>query len=71
MAKYKEGDLVQWQWGEGTAEGKVQSYFEQKTTRKIKGTEVTRNGTNHNPAYYIKQDDGDAVLKLESELETS
>lgn len=68
MAKFKEGDSVKWDWGSGTAEGKVQSSFEKKTTRKIKGNEVTRNGTKDNPAYYIKQEDGDTVLKLESEL---
>lgn len=71
MAKYKEGATVKWNWGSGTAEGKVQSSFEKSTTRKIKGNEVTRNGTKDNPAYYIKQDDGDAVLKLESELESA
>jgi len=71
MAKYKEGSKVKWNWGSGTAEGKVQSLFEKSTTRKIKGSEVTRNGTKDNPAYYIKQEDGDAVLKLESELKTS
>ncbi len=69
MAKFKEGDSVQWNWGNGTGEGKIQSSFEEKTTRKIKGNEVTRKGTKDNPAYYIKQNDGDAVLKLESELD--
>ena len=68
MAKYSENDNVKWEWGNGTATGKVQSYFEEKTTRKIDGTEVVRNGSKENPAYYIKQEDGSAVLKLESEL---
>lgn len=69
MTKFKEGDSVKWNWGNGTGEGKVQSSFEKSITRKIKGSEVTRNGTKDDPAYYIKQEDGDAVLKLESELE--
>lgn len=68
MAKYNEGDQVKWNWGNGSATGEVQSSFEKKTTRKIQGQEITRHGSKDNPAYYIKQDDGDAVLKLESEL---
>lgn len=69
MASFSEGDNVKWEWGNGYGKGKVQSVFEEKTTRKIKGTEVTRNGTSDDPALYIKQDDGDAVLKLGSEVE--
>lgn len=63
-----EGDKVEWDWGDGTATGTVQSTFEQKTTRKIDGTEVTRNGTKNDPAVYIEQGDGGHVLKLASEL---
>ena len=68
MAKIGKGDKVKWSWGDGTATGKVQSTFTRKTTRKIKGSEVTRNGTKDDPALYIKQEDGDAVLKLASEV---
>ena len=68
MAKYKEGQQVSWNWGEGTAKGKVQSVFEKKVTRTIKGEEIVRKGSKDNPAYYIQQEDGDNVLKLESEL---
>lgn len=64
-----EGDEVTWAWGDGHGSGVVQSVFAEKTTRKIKGTEVTRNGTKDDPALYIKQEDGDAVLKLASEIE--
>lgn len=71
MANYSEGDSVKWSWGNGEATGKVQSVFAEKTTRKIKGTEVTRNGSKDDPALYIKQQDGDAVLKLASEVEKS
>ena len=66
---YSEGDKVKWKWGDSYAEGKVQSVFEKKTTRKIKGNEVTRNGSSDDPALYIEQDDGDHVLKLASEVE--
>lgn len=68
MAEISEGDTVEWDWGNGTGTGKVQSRFPEKTTRTIKGSEVTRNGTKDDPALYIEQDDGDNVLKLASEV---
>lgn len=71
MSNIEEGDTVQWAWGNGTATGKVQSVFAEKTTRTIKGSEVTRNGTKSDPALYIKQEDDDAVLKLASEVHKS
>ena len=64
-----EGDNVKWNWGGNTATGKVKSKFTEKTTRKIKGTEVVKHGSDDNPALYIEQDDGDTVLKLASEVE--
>lgn len=71
MAKISEGDSVKWKWGDGYGTGEVRSSFPEKTTRTIKGTEVTRNGTKNDPALYIKQEDGDAVLKLASEVEVA
>ncbi|NNE53987.1 MAG: DUF2945 domain-containing protein [Sulfitobacter sp.] len=68
MADISEGDKVEWDWGDGTATGTVQSTFEQKTTRTIKGNEVTRDGSKDDPALYIEQSDGDNVLKLTSEV---
>ena len=68
MANISEGDKVEWDWGDGTAQGTVQSTFTEKTTRKIKGNEVTREGTQDDPALYIEQSDGDNVLKLASEV---
>lgn len=69
MSRMKEGTTVKWKWGDSFAYGKVKSVFTRKTTRKIKGTEVTRNGTEDNPALYIEQEDGGHVLKLQSETE--
>ena len=42
--------------------------YNQKITLKIKGTEVTRDADDDNPAYRIEQSDGDEVLKSHSEL---
>ncbi len=50
------GDTVEWNWGEHTASGTV------------KGTEVTRDASDDEPAYLIEQDEGDEVLKSAGEL---
>ncbi|WP_370400263.1 DUF2945 domain-containing protein [Sulfitobacter sp. JB4-11] len=68
MATYSEGDKVEWDWGDGTGTGTVQKTYTQKITRKIKGSEVTRDGSDDDPALFIEQDDGDEVLKLSSEV---
>ncbi len=69
MPKYNQGDNVKWNWGSGTASGTVQESFTERVTRTIKGNEVVRDADADNPAYLIEQDDGDRVLKSESELE--
>jgi hypothetical protein len=65
---YQKGDYVEWTWGKGTATGKVQEKFITKVTRLIKGSEITRNATKDAPVYLIEQEDGNEVLKSESEL---
>lgn len=65
----KKGTQVKWKWGNGTAEGKVEETYIEKVTKTIKGNEVTRDGEEGNKALYIKQEDGSAVLKSESEVE--
>lgn len=68
MSGYEEGTSVEWDWGTGTARGKVRRRFTSKVTTTIKGTEVTREASDGEPAYLIEQDDGDQVLKGHSEL---
>ena len=65
---YNEGTTVEWDWGNGTASGKIVKVYTQKTTLKIKGSEVTRDASEDDPAYKIEQDDGDEVLKSDSEV---
>ena len=67
--KYNVGTKVKWNWGQGTGTGKVEKSYTEKVTRTIDGNEVTRNADDDNPAYYIEQEDGGAVLKSHSELE--
>lgn len=69
MADYKVGEKVKWKWGNGTATGKVEKTYDRKITRKLQGSEVTRNGSKDDPALYIEQEDGDGVLKLSSEVQ--
>ncbi|WP_435412778.1 DUF2945 domain-containing protein [Psychroserpens mesophilus] len=64
-----EGTKVKWKWGNGTATGKVQETYTKTVTKTIKGSDVTRKGEPGNKALYIKQDDGDYVLKSENEVE--
>ena len=64
----KSGTKVKWNWGNGTATGKVEQTYKKSVTKTIKGTEVTRNGEKGNKALFIKQEDGDYVLKSENEV---
>ena len=64
----REGSKVKWEWGNGSATGKVQETYTEEVTKTIKGNKVTRKGESGNKALYIKQDDGGHVLKLESEV---
>lgn len=65
---YPANTEVEWDWGNGTAKGKIQEKFTEKVSRQIDGNEVTRDASEDNPAYMIEQDDGQRVLKKHSEL---
>lgn len=69
MKSFATNTRVKWQWGNGDGAGKVREVRHETFTRKIKDTEVTRHGTEENPAYLIEMNDGDKVIKLHSELE--
>lgn len=68
MADFKKGDAVTWSFGSGKAKGKIAEVFHEKVERKIKGKEITRNASKEEPAYLVKQEDGDEALKSGSEL---
>jgi len=65
---YHTNTKVRWHWGNGTAIGLIRGVFRDKVTKTIKGSTITRDGSDENPAYLIEQEDGDRVLKLHSEL---
>ncbi len=65
----KKGSKVAWAWGNGHAHGTVSEIMRHDVERSIKGSQITRHGTDDNPALLIVQEDGGEVLKLESEVE--
>ncbi|MDL5155096.1 DUF2945 domain-containing protein [Actinomycetospora termitidis] len=72
MAKaFSKGDHVKWNWGNGEGEAEVAEVHTERVERQIDGKKQTRNGTDDNPAYVLKQDDGQRVLKLHSELKSA
>lgn len=68
MTRYRKGAKVTWNWGPGTAEGKVAESFTGDVERTIKGKTIKRKASKEEPAYLIEQEDGDRVLKSHSEL---
>lgn len=64
---YQPGDKVEWEWGNGTTSGEVENQHKEKGTRSINRSEVTRNGSDDDPALEIKHDDDTKVLKFASE----
>jgi len=67
--RHAKGTNVRWKWGDSYASGQVSDVFTRRVTRTLKGTEVTKNGSDDCPAYLIKQEDGTEVLKLHSEVQ--
>jgi hypothetical protein len=65
----RRGSEVRWRWGGGTATGTVAEVHHDTVTRTSKGQEITRHGSDDDPAYVIEQEDGTTVLKLASEVE--
>ncbi|MGR3551181.1 DUF2945 domain-containing protein [Pseudooceanicola sp.] len=65
----RKGTDVTWNWSNGQGSGTVEETFHRSVSRTLKGTEVTRNGSDDDPALLIRQKDGDHVLKLRSEVD--
>ncbi len=64
----KKGENVTWKFGKGEAEGKVEETFTEPVEKKIKSANVKRNASKEKPAVLIKQENGNEVLKSETEL---
>lgn len=68
MQKIQVGNEVGWRWGSSKAEGKVAQKFTEDVKRRIKGKTIKRKADDKEPAFLIKQEDGDRVLKSQSEV---
>lgn len=64
----RKGTQVSWKYGTGTASGKIEEVHKEPIEKTIKGSKIHRNGTPENPAFLIVQENGDKVLKLQSEV---
>ena len=64
----REGSKVKWQWGDGTASGEVVKIYKSDIEKTIDGSSVKREASQNSPAYLIKQEDGQEVLKSNSEV---
>ena len=64
----RKGTTVEWKWGSNKAQGKVVEVHKDKVERESKGSTITRNGSDDDPALEIEQEDGTTVLKLRSEV---
>ena len=62
------GDTVEWDWGNGTGSGEITERYTKKVTKTLKGSDVTRDASEDEPAYLIEQEDGDKVLKSCTEI---
>ncbi|GAA5080714.1 DUF2945 domain-containing protein [Roseibacterium beibuensis] len=67
--RFSTGERVKWTWGTGEGTGEIVERFDSDVTRRIKGSEVSRNTSKDEPAFMIEQADGDRVLKSCTELE--
>ncbi|MGL5924641.1 HVA1 family protein [Chroococcidiopsis sp.] len=70
-SKVRVGTTVSWKYGSGTATGKVIKVYRDRITLKLGDSEITRNGSEDDPALLIKQENGAKVLKLFSEVRIS
>ena len=62
------GARVAWTWNGRLIEGVIQKVFTHRLERTIKGSTVTQDACRRDPAYLIRQDDGETLLKNFSEL---
>ena len=65
---YRNGDPVKWNWGSGEGRGTVEEAHSSRVAKTIKGANIARDASDDCPAYTIRQEDGDTVLKSHSEV---
>ena len=68
MQTIRVGSEVEWKWGRSKGEGKVAEKFTKDVERQIKGKTIKRKASAEEPAFLIRQENGDRVLKSQSEV---
>lgn len=69
MKQVRLGARVRWNWEGEEADGIVKAIYDHPVTKTLRGHEITRNGSPHDPVILIEEDDGLQLLKLSSELQ--
>ena len=64
----KKGDAVEWNFGKGKGHGKVTQVHSHDVEKTIKGAAVKRKASPEKPAFEIKTDKGQKVLKSITEV---
>lgn len=64
----RKGSKVEWKWGNGTGTGKIVDVFHDDVDKTIDGKSIKRKASKDDPAYLIEQEDGQKVLKGQSEV---
>lgn len=65
----RQNAIVRWKWGETYVKGKVLKSYARRRTLVVEDTTIIRHGRLRNRALLIEQEDGNQVLKLESEVQ--
>ncbi len=65
---FNVGSSVQWNWMGMQIRGTVTKIYFRPVKKALRGTVVKRNGSEEKPAYLVKSNAGNDVLKLHTEL---
>lgn len=65
---FKPGSKVQWNWMGRPVRGSIKKIYHKRVEKLLRGTLFKRNGSPEMPAYLVKSNAGNEVLKLHSEL---
>jgi len=65
----RQNAKVKWKWGDKYVKGMVLRSYARRRTLVVGDTTIIRHGRLRNRALLIEQEDGNHVLKLESEVQ--
>jgi hypothetical protein len=68
-ANIPKGTKVTWNSDNSSGVGKIIEVIHGKASRMINGEQITRDGSNSNPALLVELEEGGQAIKLRSEVE--